>query len=604
VTSSIVLNAQLCNGSLGENIFIDGDFGSGVNPIVQQDPMISPAYTYTTSLVNDGYYSLVTNTSNWSNLYPSWVRTADNSGTNTGYMMVVNASFTPGVFYEKTIDGLCGNTTYQFTADIINLIQIGVGNHIDPNVAFLLDDQVKYETGLIEKTNKWKTFGFTFTTQPNKTSIKLSLRNNAPGGIGNDLALDNITFKPCGPSAFIGVSANKTQFLCIDSEPFKVQASISNSLKNEFIWQISKDKINWKDIAKGQVDFVVHNQFIPGNYYYRYFSAGDDLSLNNIKCRVVSEVIHISVLPRIFNIKDTICEGNFFQFGAKNIYDQGSYIDTFISTKSCDSIVYLDLHKIPNPQINIIFNIKNPSCFNYEDGAVSITNISNGAPPYKWFLNDKPYENIEITNIKSGKYKLKVIDRNLCSGFEELELINPEKFTLAEIKDIQINLGDEIPIKLISNYNLKFVKWNPEDIFLCSSCFENVAIPQKSSKIKVFGISVENCIDSITFFVNVNKDKVFAISNIMKIGSFENGNLVFSTYKKSVSQINSFEIYDRFGNLVHRKANERLVENPFKLWDGKINNTIVETGVYTYFLNLLLSDQTSLKLTGNVTLIK
>ena len=38
-----------CSGSLGENIFTDGDFGSGAATILQTDPHIAPGYIYTTS---------------------------------------------------------------------------------------------------------------------------------------------------------------------------------------------------------------------------------------------------------------------------------------------------------------------------------------------------------------------------------------------------------------------------------------------------------------------------------------------------------------------------------------------------------------------------
>jgi hypothetical protein len=38
-----------------------------------------------------------------------------------------------------------------------------------------------------------------FTTPAGVNNIVLRMVNNAPGGCGNDLALDDITFRPCGP---------------------------------------------------------------------------------------------------------------------------------------------------------------------------------------------------------------------------------------------------------------------------------------------------------------------------------------------------------------------------------------------------------------------
>jgi hypothetical protein len=55
--------------------------------------------------------------------------------------------------------------------------------------------------------------------------VSLSLRNNAPGGIGNDLALDNITFRPCGPLAQI--LPEEIESICEDGMPIDLEATIT-----------------------------------------------------------------------------------------------------------------------------------------------------------------------------------------------------------------------------------------------------------------------------------------------------------------------------------------------------------------------------------------
>jgi hypothetical protein len=121
---SVSLQAQeTCTGNLGENIFEDGDFGSGTADILLTDPGIAPGYIYTTSPPpNDGFYIITNNMAVWSYIFEGWLAVSDNSDDPNGYMMVVNASFETGAFYDKTIDGLCENTLYEFSADIINLI--------------------------------------------------------------------------------------------------------------------------------------------------------------------------------------------------------------------------------------------------------------------------------------------------------------------------------------------------------------------------------------------------------------------------------------------------------------------------------------------------
>lgn len=77
---------------------------------------------------------------------------------------------------------------------------------IQPNLTFTIertDGSVlqTYNTGNVpmQANPTWQQYGFFFTTPVGVTDIVLRIFNNAPGGCGNDLALDDITFRPCGP---------------------------------------------------------------------------------------------------------------------------------------------------------------------------------------------------------------------------------------------------------------------------------------------------------------------------------------------------------------------------------------------------------------------
>ena len=197
---------QLCNGSLGDNIFKEGDFGRGREVIFPYDPYLAPGYRYTTHTpVHDGQYTITNNIGDWWDNWPTWLRIDDNSNDPYGYMMVFNASYEPGIFYEQNVYNVCENTLYEFSADVINLIRRRANDHLMPNVSFLIDNEEMYHTGYIPQDEKWRTVGFTFTTKPGQTTIRLTLRNNAPGGYGNDLALDNISFRACGPIATVDI---------------------------------------------------------------------------------------------------------------------------------------------------------------------------------------------------------------------------------------------------------------------------------------------------------------------------------------------------------------------------------------------------------------
>ncbi|MEI9809145.1 MAG: hypothetical protein WDO16_15490 [Bacteroidota bacterium] len=51
----------------------------------------------------------------------------------------------------------------------------------------------------------WQQYGFFFSTPVGVSDIVLRIFNKSVGGCGNDLALDDITFRPCGPQLSISI---------------------------------------------------------------------------------------------------------------------------------------------------------------------------------------------------------------------------------------------------------------------------------------------------------------------------------------------------------------------------------------------------------------
>ena len=141
---------DICTGNLGDNIFETGDFGSGQANIPSRPDNLISTYDYVSlGPPRDGAFTLTNNTGAWPGLFATWLPLMDQSLDPDGYFMVINADFTPGIIYEQTIEGLCQNTLYAFSADIINLIRRGVTDHIEPNVSFLLNDEELYTTCLL-----------------------------------------------------------------------------------------------------------------------------------------------------------------------------------------------------------------------------------------------------------------------------------------------------------------------------------------------------------------------------------------------------------------------------------------------------------------------
>ncbi|MCK7591834.1 choice-of-anchor D domain-containing protein [Subsaxibacter sp. CAU 1640] len=167
-------------------------------------------------ILDDGEYTVVskitgTVASDPENIHGdlAWTNAPDHTpGDTNGRMAVFNASFTPGVFYETNITGVLSNIpiTYSFWAMNI-MSQAYYPGTIHPNITVQFLDfsgniLATINTGPFGRCsggtsdnscsqNVWKQF----TTSVNLgdiTDFKVRFINNASGGGGNDLAIDDI----------------------------------------------------------------------------------------------------------------------------------------------------------------------------------------------------------------------------------------------------------------------------------------------------------------------------------------------------------------------------------------------------------------------------
>ncbi len=337
-----------CSGQRGSNVFPNGDFGSGLDNILSFDPGYAPGYVYEFDPPpNDGTYTITNYTGDWGSFAAfSWINIYDNSPDTNGYMMVVNASPTPGTFYEETVS-VCENTNYEFSCDVISVNwPIFSGSLTEPNISFVIDGVEVFSTGNVPIDSTWHTYGFTVTTAPGVTSLDLSLRNNTPGGlsfIGNDLAIDNISFRACGSN--ISLSEISTAPFC-EGEEVEWEASIGPGFDSPVIqWQISFDGgLMWQDhgVSTTQVTSLMSN--IQQNFHVRALVGETVPNLTEPTCRLTSDTLFFEVLPSFeTQLVESICQGQTYTVGNETFTDPGSYQLDFTAETGCDSIVFLDL---------------------------------------------------------------------------------------------------------------------------------------------------------------------------------------------------------------------------------------------------------------------
>ena len=116
-----------------------------------------------------------------------------------------------------------------------------------------------------------------------------------------------------------------------DVDPIEITADTDDGAAIQ--WQIyNPDTDMWEDILGANNGVTFHNQFEPGEYKYRYLTAGNSNNLNNEKCRVISDEAIVTVFPIEFTVFDTICENLTYEFGSQQIWEK--FILIFVSNFS------------------------------------------------------------------------------------------------------------------------------------------------------------------------------------------------------------------------------------------------------------------------------
>lgn len=369
-------NYGICANTVGVNAIgteSNGTFGSGKPRNRGTSLNVPPGYTYsifTSNNPNDYFYGIANNTSTntgyttlntWPKPDPSapthrvfqvWDIIGDHTGavsptagnpaadtvtnSNAGYMLIINSAYRIDSAFQQTITGLCSNTYYEVSCWMRNICSKcgcdsnGVGasgggyiptaagdsSGVRPNLTFEIDGIDYYTTGNLLYNGQWVKKGFTFLTGPAQTSFTLKYFNNAPGGGGNDWALDDISVSTCSPNMKYAPSNNP---IVCDSNIIVLRDTVRSYFNNYvyYKWQRSTDGgLSWSDVTpasgpatpfwNGTAWEYVSSYTVPTSQtllvnngdQYRLVVATTLSNLSNTNCRFtdVTSIITLNVI--------------------------------------------------------------------------------------------------------------------------------------------------------------------------------------------------------------------------------------------------------------------------------------------------------------------
>ncbi len=613
----IFCSARLYAQSLGDPV-VDITFGSGTSTHAGALAADSgyTSYTYTSAnFPSDGSYT-IENTPNSPNV---WWTTTDHTGNSGGYMMVVNASLSKtDYFYKREVKGLCGQTTYQFGAWVGNLLRY---NDISPpNITFSIlktDGTViqSYTTGTIPRTSdsfKWVQYAFNFTLPAGVTDVIIQMTNNSNGGApANDLALDDITFRPYGPSVVASFGAPGSGVTALNacagtnqSYAFSVP-SVTGYTSPAYQWQVNTGS-GWTDIAGATSSSYTVNfkPAVAGTYLYRV-ATGESSNIGSSSCRVVSNeltlTINVASVPSATATTPT-CVGGTLSLSASSgasykwtgpngftstsqspvltnviAAASGTYTVNITSSGNCVTTASVTVAVNPLPVAKAVAS-SNTVC-----QGETVTLTASGGSTYLWTpskgLSDATSASPTFTASSTVTYLVTVTNSSGCADTASVTVTVNKKPVANAGADKAIVQGQSITLDGSARGGDISYYWTPTDYLSSSEVLQPVARPPSDMTYVLHVLSNIGCGEATdTVFVRVYKNVTIpntftpngdGVNDTWNIGALD-------SYPTSITQV-----FDRYGAQVFKS-----VGYP-KAWDGTYNNKELPNGTYYYVIDLM-----------------
>ena len=611
------VTAQLCQGSLGDPI-VNITFGAGANPGMPLSAAATNYIYFSDDCPNDGFYTVRNNTSacfgnSWHNLV------SDHTGDGNGYFMLVNASIAPSAFYLDTVKGLCGNTTYEFAAWILNVMLPSAcnSNGNKPNLTFSIEktDGTKlqtYNSGDIPSQSNpvWQQFGFFFTTPASVSDVVLRIYNNAPGGCGNDLALDDITFRACGPKLTPAITGNTTTTAVVcegTAKSFTFTCTVSPGFNNPvFQWQKSINNGVWTDIAGENTTSLTRNfpaTASTGSYNFR-LSASEIGNATSLQCRVVAQPLTVNIVANpttTATSNSPVCEGTILQLTATGGTQYAwTGVNNFSASGSPATINSIQLTQAGKYYVLVT---DGNGCTNNDSTVVSVNPApvavttfteatickgdsvqlkSSGGASYTWTpatgLSSDVIADPFASPLVNTQYVVIVSNQFSCTDTATVIITVNEKPTANAGPDKTIIKGRSIQLLGSATGQSLTYSWSPSINIDSAQVLQPVAKPPVDTRYVLTVTSTNNCGTA------TDTMQVFVFNDIYIPTAFSpNGDGLNETWKiPSLAAFPTFEllVFNRLGQVVFANKNTN------QPWDGTYKGQPVPSGAYVYVIDL------------------
>jgi hypothetical protein len=500
------------------------------------------------------------------------------------------------------------------------------------------------------------------TTTPNVSASGLTLSCAAPNGaLTGNSTTPGVSFRWTGPNNFISNQPNPivneigVYTLVVTAPNGCTNQTTVNVLPDFGIPQISATggtisclipsvqltassnpaNVNWNWSGPGGLTSTLQNPIAPqpGNYVLVVTAANG--CTNTTTAVVLADLdapAIVTATPEQLNctVKQVTLNGSvqapgnyLYQWSTLNgtivsgantqtplVSAAGVYTLTVTNTRNgCTATREVPVTVDPSTPTGAVLQVRDVACFGDKNGAVLIESVIGGEAPYEYALeNGNLSSNVLYTSLEPRSYNLLIVDANGCEFETTFVVGEPEELLINLGPDTTISLGQSIELSLQNTVNFPNRVVNliakPTDLvyrFDCDTCAP--FLPTNSFQYRITVTDANGCTAADTRLVIVDKTRNIYIPNIFNPESASENGLLMIYGGIDVEEIKSFQIYDRWGALVHEYYNFQPNYVP-SAWDGKVRGDDASPGVFVYVAEILFKDGELIIYKGDVTLIR
>ncbi len=259
-------------------------------------------------------------------------------------------------------------------------------------------------------------------------------------------------------------------------------------------------------------------------------------------------------------------------------------------------------------------DIVDVTCHDDRDGSIAITPFGGTSPYVYSFDGGQTYDDIDaMYGLPPGDYGLAIMDANHCLTLvDSITIDNP-----MEIGVIIYPEGDVVTYDLLDSVQLAVsvqnqvgalsYEWSAlygDQHMSCTDCPFPWITGLENNRFEVVVTDSNGCTGSETIEVVVNRNRrVFVPSGFTPNG--DNVNDVLMAHGETGTRVESFRVYDRWGELLFMAENYDINSTESThVWDGNFKGKTMTPGVYVWYLKVRYIDGRKEGFEGSSTLLR